>query len=244
VKLGILTPGPNSEGPFVDGDALRVTLVEELEASGISPAKVAAAISRGALSLSYLDHFPGPSVRSDQTYAEFCDEIGIPFALLDRVYVGFGLSSPRPDEQVRADDRHIIADLPFLLEVGLGEAEVLRAARVWGEGPRRVAQHQVYSFHELLEEPFRRKGLSDDQALDAALTQVGVRIIPFCERLVGWLYRRHSGANPRQVQQYLGHSDIGTTLGTYAHLFDSAGTDPGRPDGGTAAGLPEARLTA
>jgi integrase len=34
-----------------------------------------------------------------------------------------------------------------------------------------------------------------------------------------------SGANPRQVQQYLGHSDIGTTLGTYAHLFDSAGTD-------------------
>jgi integrase len=36
---------------------------------------------------------------------------------------------------------------------------------------------------------------------------------------------KDSGANPRQVQQYLGHSDIGTTLGTYAHLFDSAGTD-------------------
>jgi adenylate cyclase len=191
VRLGVLAPGPDSQGPFVDADALRVKLVEELEASGISVAKVAAAVSRGALSLSYLDRFPGPSVRSDQTYAELCDEIGIPFALLDRIYVGFGLSSPRPDEQVRADDRDIIADLPFLLEVGLGEAEVLRAARVWGDGPRRVAQHQVYSFHDLLEEPFRKKGLSDDQALDAALTQVGVRMIPFCERLVGWLYRRH-----------------------------------------------------
>jgi adenylate cyclase len=191
VKLGVLVPGLDSEAPFVDGDALRVKLVEELEASGISPTKVALAVSGGALSLSYLDHFPGPSVRSDQTYAELCDEIGIPFGLLDRVYVGFGLSSPRPDEQVRAEDRDIIAELPSLLDVGLGEAEVLRAARVWGEGPRRVAQHQVYSFHELLEEPFRKRGLSDDQALDAALTQVGVWMIPFCERLVGWLYRRH-----------------------------------------------------
>ena len=32
-----------------------------------------------------------------------------------------------------------------------------------------------------------------------------------------------SGANPRQVQQYLGHTDIGTTLGLYTHLFDEAG---------------------
>lgn len=191
VDLGILVPRPDPDGRFVDGDALRVNLVDELESSGISPESVATALSRGALSLSYLDRFPGPAIRSDQTYAELCEEIGISFALLDRIYVGFGLSSPRPDERVRADDRGIIADLPFLLEIGLGEAEVLRAARVWGDGPRRVAQHQVYSFHELLEEPFRRRGLSDDQALDAALTQIGVRIIPFCERLVGWLYRRH-----------------------------------------------------
>ena len=34
-----------------------------------------------------------------------------------------------------------------------------------------------------------------------------------------------SGANPRQVQQYLGHTDVQTTLGTYAHLFDSSGGD-------------------
>jgi len=191
VELGVLAPGPDSEEPFVDADAMRVELVEELAASGIPPQKIAAAMSGGALTLSYLDHLPGPSARSDQTYAELCDEIGIPFPLLERICVGFGLSSPQPDERVRADDLDILSDLPFLLEAGLGEAEVLRAARVWGENTRRVAQHQVFEFHELLEEPFRRQGLSEDQALDAALTQVGVRMIPYCERLVGWLYRRH-----------------------------------------------------
>lgn len=201
MDLGILVRKPDPEELFVDGDALRVKLIEELGASGIAPESVATALSNGALSISYLDHFPGPPVRSDQTYAELCKELGIPFALLDRIYVGFGLSSPRPEERVRGDDQDIIAELPFLLEIGLGEAEVLRAARVWGDGPRRVAQHQVHSFHELLEEPFRRRGLSDDEALDAALTRVGVRIIPFCERLVGWLYRRHFEAYSTRHRQ-------------------------------------------
>ena len=92
---------------------------------------------------------------------------------------------------MREDDLEIIAGLPILFSAGLDEGEVLRAARVWGEGPRRVAQHQVYSFHELIEEPFRRRGLSDDQALDAALSQFGARLIPYCQQLVGWVYRRH-----------------------------------------------------
>jgi adenylate cyclase len=198
VELGVLAPGPDPDEPFRGGDALRVQLVGELEAFGIPPTSVAAAMISGALSLSYLDKVPGPSPRSNRTHAELCDDLGIPFDLVDRIYIGFGLPRPQPDDRVREDDREIISGVPFLLAAGLGEAEVLRAARVWGEGPRKVAEHQVHSFHELLEEPFRRQGLTDDQALDAALSQVGVRIIQYCERLEGWLYRRHFDAYATQ----------------------------------------------
>ncbi len=203
VELGILAQEADSDEPFRGGDALRVQLVQELEAFGIPPKRVAAAISSGALSLSYLDWFPDPSPRSDQTHAELCDELGIPFGLLDRIYAGFGLARPRPDERVREEDLKILSELPLLFTAGLGEGEILRAARVWGEGVRRVAQHQVHSFHELIEEPFRRQGLSDDQALGAALSRVGVRLIPFVERLVGWLYRRHFESY--QIEHRLGH---------------------------------------
>lgn len=190
VELGIIGQGPPDEA-FRSGDAMRVQLVDELSAFGIPPERVATALSEDALTLSYLDKLPDPPPRSGRTHAELCDQLGIPFDLLTRIYSGFGLPRPQRDEPVREDDLEIISGLPILFSAGLDEGQVLRAARVWGEGPRRVAQHQVYSFHELIEEPFRRQGLSDDQALDAALTQVGVRLIPYCQQLVGWVYRRH-----------------------------------------------------
>jgi class 3 adenylate cyclase len=191
IAFGIIRPGPSAREPFTEGDALRVQLVEHLASSGIAPATVAAAIERGALSLSFLDNLPGPAPRVDRTHAELCDEVGIPFELLDRIYVGFGLPRPRPDELVRADDWEIISGLPILFAAGLSEAEILRAARVWGEGPRRVAEHQVRAFHERLEEPYRRQGLSDDQVLGRALSEVGVQVTLFCRRLNGWIYGRH-----------------------------------------------------
>jgi adenylate cyclase len=191
VDLGILVPSGDADRPFRGGDAMRVQLIEELEASGVPAERVAEAISSGALSLSYLDWFPGPSPRSDRSHAQVCEELGIPFELLDRMYAGFGLARPKPDEPVREEDLDILNGLPGFFAAGLGEAEVMRAARVWGEGVRRVAEHQVRAFHEFVEEPFRRQGLSDDQALGAAVSRIGVRLIPYVDRMVSWVYRRH-----------------------------------------------------
>lgn len=203
VELGIIACGPDPEAPFRSGDAMRIQLVEELVGFGIPMPRISEAMSSGALSLSYLDFYPDPPPRSSRSHGELCAAAGIPFELLDRIYAGFGLARPQPGEIAREEDAEIIAGIPILFTSGLGEAEVLRAARVWGEGVRRVAQHQVYSFHEIIEEPFRRQGLSDDEALGAALSQVGVRLIPYVSRLVNWLYRRHFESY--QIEHRLGH---------------------------------------
>jgi adenylate cyclase len=191
IAIGIIRPERSAREPFSEGDALRVQLVEHLADSGIPATSVAAAIERGALSLSFLDNLPGPAPRVERTHADLCDELGISFELLDRIYIGFGLPRPRPDELVRADDWEIISGLPILFAAGLGEAEILRVARVWGEGPRRVAEHQVRAFHERFEEPYRRQGLPDDQVLGRALSEVGVQVTQFCRRLNDWIYGRH-----------------------------------------------------
>jgi class 3 adenylate cyclase len=190
-ELGIFARSSEANATFSPGDILRVQLVDELESSGVPAAEVAAAIAAGALSLAYLDRVPDPPARSSRTYADLCADLGVPFQLLERIFSAFGLPRPGRDDPVREDDLAVISKLPIMFTAGLGEAEMLRAARVWSEGVRRVAQHQVHSFHELIEEPFRRRGLSDDQALDAALSEIGPRLLPFVNQLVTWLYGRH-----------------------------------------------------
>ena len=109
VEVGVLSPGADPDRPFRSGDALRVQLVEELAACGLEPARVADALSRGALSLSYLDWFPDPPPRSGQTHAELCEQLAIPFRLLERVYAGFkgaGSGDDRSGQSASGSRRH------------------------------------------------------------------------------------------------------------------------------------------
>ena len=93
---------------------------------------------------------------------------------------------------VREEDLGLLRFIPVLLAAGLSEGEVLRVARVWGDAARRVAQYQSHFLHHSIEEPFRQRGLGDNQAFEAALREVSVRAGRSGEDLLGWLYRRHS----------------------------------------------------
>jgi hypothetical protein len=75
---------------------------------------------------------------------------------------------------------------------------VLRAARVWGDSARRVAQYLTHYFHTAVEEPFRRRGLADNQAYEAAIREVGLRMGRSGEQTLAWLFRRHSETFMRQ----------------------------------------------
>jgi adenylate cyclase len=55
-----------------------------------------------------------------------------------------------------------------------------------------VAQFQTHYFHNTIEEPFRRRGLRDNEAFEAAIREVGVRMGHSGEQMLGWLFRRHA----------------------------------------------------
>ena len=191
-ELGILEP--DSEGTFPRRDVMRTRNVAYLEGIGIAADDLAAALASGHLRLGYLESAGRVHPRSDTTYAERSEAIGLPFASLQRLYVAFGLRRPDPGERVREEDRAILNVLPVLFGAGVAEREVLRMARVWGDGARRIAQYLPHYFHSAIEEPFRRRGLADNAAFEAALMEVGVRVGRGGEDLLGWLFRRHAEA--------------------------------------------------
>lgn len=117
--------------------------------------------------------------------------MNITFETFEAIYIAFGLPLPRRDELVRQEDLEGIKSLPVLLGAGVSEGQVLQLARVWGDSARRVAQYESHFTHAVIEEPFRRRGLKDNEAVEAAFREVGVLTGRSGEDLLGWLYRRH-----------------------------------------------------
>ena len=187
--LGILEP---QDGAFLPRDVLRARFVVDLDAMGVDAEAVARALASGDLTLGYVEIGGGRPPRSDLTFAELSSEIDVPFQTLESIYVSFGLPRPTGEELVREEDLRLLEFIPVLFEAGLSEGEVLRLARVWGDAARRVAQFQSHFLHHSIEEPFRRRGLRDNEAFETALREVGVRAGRSGEDLLGWLYRRHS----------------------------------------------------
>jgi adenylate cyclase len=167
-------------------------VVLDLDRIGIDPEAVAAALASGDLTLGYVEMGGRRPPRSDLTFDDLSEEVGIPFPLLERIYVAFGLPRPEHDERVREEDLRFIKAVPVLFSAGVDEGDILRLARVWGDSARKVAQFQAHYLHHSIEEPFRRQGLSDNAALEAAIREVSVRAGRSGEDLLGWLYRRHS----------------------------------------------------
>jgi adenylate cyclase len=189
VELGIVEP---DDGMFERRDVMRVRVVGQLESIGIEVEALAAALASGHLTLGYLESAGRRYPRSDRTFAEAAEQIGVGFPTIDRVYVAFGIPRPDPAEYVPEDDLEAFKVLDILFAAGLDERDVLRMARVWGDSTRRAAQYLSHYFHTIIEARFQSRGLGDNEAYEAALREVGVRVGRSGEDLLGWLFRRHS----------------------------------------------------
>jgi adenylate cyclase len=187
--LRIIEP---EQGTFPRRDIVRVRVVVELEAKGMDAAALGAAVASGHLTLGYLESAGRRFPRSDRAFAQLGEDIGVSVETLQAFYVAFGLPRPRRDEHVRDEDLPILKGLQALFGAGVSEGQALRAVRVWGESARRVAQFQTHYFHHTVEELFRRRGLRDNEAFEAAIREVGLRMGHSGEQLLAWLFRRHS----------------------------------------------------
>lgn len=187
--LGLLG---SQRGTLSRRDVLLARVIGELTATGIEAQDLATALEAGELSFAHLESAGRRHPRVETTFEELAADIGTEFETLEAVFIAFGLPQPRRDERIRQEDLQALRTLPVLLAAGVTEGQILQMARVWGDSARRVAQYQAHFMHAVVEEPFRRRGLRDNEALEAAFREVGVHSGRSGEDLLGWLYRRHS----------------------------------------------------
>jgi DNA-binding transcriptional MerR regulator len=92
VDLGILSP--EEPDRFSPGDMRRVLMAKSLEDAGIPLEGVAAAIQRGALSLSFFDaaSYERFSTLAAETFRQVSDRTGIPLELLTSIREAIGMA--------------------------------------------------------------------------------------------------------------------------------------------------------
>jgi adenylate cyclase len=219
-ELGVLERA--EDGTYPRREIARARVVAELEALGVAPEGIAHALASGHLTFGYLEASGRRFPRSERTFAEVADELGIPFGGIERAYVAYGLARPAPDEHVREEDLEQLGRLPLMTEAGVDPEAALRAARVFGDAARRVAEYVSHHFHVAIEEPFRRQGLGDNQAYEAAIRTVGLRAGRSGEDLLTWLYRRHS--ETFMTQHSIEHAEAALEA---AGVHERAGPTPG-----------------
>ena len=191
VASAILEPG--EDGTFRASDMQRVRIAEALDRAGIQIEQIGKMIADGSYSTGWADLlFPDPVPATDLTFAQACEQLGIPLASAQRMFtVGWQLATPGPDDVVREDDLELLQILGMMWPlVGADERGALASSRYFGDNLRRMAESQVRFFRTYFEEPMIASGMSQRQVMDV-ITEVGASLVPVGFRVAELLHHRH-----------------------------------------------------
>jgi adenylate cyclase len=187
-EYGAIQPG--SDGLYGTDDVPRVRFARALGDAGISSDDLRWAMRNNIVRLDWIAASVWP--RSEQigrTYADFAASLGERAAALPSLYVALGLAEPTPTSSISRDEEEVIANLIELWSMVSDRPEVmLRAARIAGEGVRRIQLATLDWFDESggSPPPRLRRGLSIDEAM-----LPGSRVDPVTSALLWWLHTRH-----------------------------------------------------
>jgi adenylate cyclase len=186
--LGIVSTEP--DGSYRLGNLQRIRLAESLERGGVPLDAVGKAIADGKLSFSFLELVTNPAAYSSQTYEVACKEMGWTMEFFQQVHEALGLPRPEPGDPVREDDAEMFAIGQFARQLGVSEAQLCRALRVYGENLGRIGAAEAPFFHDFVEVPMLSSGMSEHEMLQTA-SQASPQLRQMVERMMLWVYRRH-----------------------------------------------------
>jgi adenylate cyclase len=189
IRMGALRPA--DDGSFSSGDIVRVQTVKSGIDAGISLENLERTLAERLQTLDYIDQFYlDPAPRADRTYADFRASLGDAAADLSTVYAAFGLPEPALDSRLRTDEEEVVR--AFLDGWGaFGNREMLmRAARIHGEGIRRIMESVVSLYFEKVSAPLSEQGLDLDELVRQTV-EPATKIIRLEPELLVWLEQRH-----------------------------------------------------
>jgi class 3 adenylate cyclase len=190
VAAGVLDP--EGEAGFGPAAVLAVRLVLSCEDAGLPIEEIGRARMGGRLSFAFLEtswfmRFPPLGSR---TLGDVARETEVAPDVLERSLRSFGYPDRRAGDPVRVDEVEILELIGLVIRNGiLAEDVAVRFGRAVAESLRRVAQAENQVYHEHIEVPLLRAGLSQRETMQRAAAQSDL-YTERLERAIMAAYRR------------------------------------------------------
>lgn len=188
VEAGAIDRAP--DGTHEQDDVARVRLAQALASGGISVDDLMHEVRSGRMPYRDIPRFGITPRATGHTQAEFAESLGkVHAAQLPALYAAFGLGVPPPETAMREDEEQALTEFLALWAMVDDRPEVmLRAARIAGEGVRRIVLGTVDLIDEFEGSPPARlrRGMDVEQALEPSVRQAAMM-----NALLAWLRERH-----------------------------------------------------
>lgn len=188
VEAGAIERAP--DGTHESGDIARVKLAHALASGGISVDDLMHEIQSGAMPFRDIPRMGITPRATGRTQAEFAESLGRDHAAqIPALYAAFGLGVPPPHTAMLEDEERALTEFVAVWAMVDDRPEVmLRAARIAGEGMRRMILGTIDLFDEVEGSPPQRlrRGMDIEQAIEPSIRQPEMM-----NALLTWLRERH-----------------------------------------------------
>ena len=188
VEAGAIDRAP--DGTHEPGDVARVRLAHALATGGISVDDLMHEVRTGRMPFRDIPRMGITPQASGRTYSEFAESLGDERAAqLPALYAAFGLGAPPAKTAMREDEEQALTEFLALWAMIEDRPEVmLRAARIVGEGMRRIVLGTIDLFDEVGGSPPARlrRGMDVEEAIAPSIRQASMM-----NALLVWLRERH-----------------------------------------------------
>jgi adenylate cyclase len=176
-------------GLFAAEEVPKVRLTLALADGGIDLDDLMSVVRSGSLQLDWVGRQWTVGEPTGRTFDEFSRTLGGKADQLPEIYAALGLAPPMPETVMREDEERVLTDFVELWGLVDDRPEVyLRAARIAGDGVRRIQTATLDLFDELGGPPRHQiaRGKTPAESIRPAL-----RVGPVLAELMVWLQARH-----------------------------------------------------
>jgi adenylate cyclase len=191
-----------------------MSLREFLEGHGVAEKDIKTAEEQGpeALQLLVIDRLLVPGDRR-YTEDEVLERAGVDRETARKLWRAIGFPDVPEGQAVFTDtDIEALVTLKQMIDQGVVDPDVaLQLTRVFGQSLSRMADAQIGSLRNRIEQPLRQAGASDAEIAEAVTTVAG-GMLPTVERFVQHLFRRHLAAAAQRQLFYGSEPSAGETI--------------------------------